>query len=50
VSSRAVAAAQSALTLEFADGKLEVAQPGALPRKARPAAPTARPTQDDLFE
>jgi exodeoxyribonuclease VII large subunit len=50
VSSRAVAAAQSALTLEFADGKLEVAQPGALPRKARPAAPTARPAQDDLFE
>jgi len=50
VSSRAVAASQSVLTLEFADGKLEVAPGGAPPRRPRPAAPTARPAQDDLFE
>ena len=50
VSSRALAAQQSALTLEFADGTLEVA-PGAAPvRKPRSAAPGQRPAQDDLFE
>ena len=50
VASRAVAAAQSALTLEFADGKLEVGQAGGAMRKARPTAPAKRPAQDDLFE
>jgi len=50
VASRAVAAAQSALTLEFADGRLEVVPGGAAARKPRPAAPARRPTQDDLFE
>ena len=50
VASRAVAAAQSALTLEFADGKLEVGQAGGVMRKARPTAPAKRPAQDDLFE
>ena len=50
VSSRALAAQQSALTLEFADGTLEVA-PGAAPvRKPRSAAPGQRPAQDDLFQ
>ena len=50
VASRAVAAAQSALTLEFADGKLEVGPAGGAMRKARPTAPAKRPAQDDLFE
>ena len=50
VASRAVAAAQSALTLEFADGKLEVGPVGGAMRKARPTAPAKRPAQDDLFE
>ncbi len=50
VSSRAVAAAQPTLSLEFADGTLEVATAGAPPKKPRPAASQARPTQDDLFD
>ena len=50
VASRAVAAAQSALTLEFADGTLEVGPAGGAMRKARPTAPAKRPAQDDLFE
>ena len=50
VASRAVAAAQSALTLEFADGTLEVGPVGGAMRKARPTAPAKRPAQDDLFE
>ncbi|MGV3554520.1 MAG: exodeoxyribonuclease VII large subunit [Croceibacterium sp.] len=50
VASRAVAAMQSALTLEFADGALEVVPGGAPPRRPRPAAPAARPAQEDLFE
>ena len=49
VSSRAVAAAQPVLTLEFADGTLEVAPPGGPARLPRPAAGQARPAQDDLF-
>ena len=50
VASRAVAAAQSALTLEFADGTLEVGPAGGAMRKARSTAPAKRPAQDDLFE
>ena len=50
VASRAVAAAQSALTLEFADGKLEVGPVGGSMRKARSTASAKRPAQDDLFE
>ena len=50
VASRAVAAAQSALTLEFADGKLEVGPVGGAMRKARSTASAKRPAQDDLFE
>ena len=50
VASRAVAALQSALTLEFADGRLDVVPGGAAKRKPRPAAPAKRPAQDDLFE
>lgn len=50
VASRAVAAAQSSLTLEFADGKLEVAPDTAPKRKPRPVAPAKRPAQDDLFD
>ena len=51
VASRAVAAGQSRLTLEFADGKLEVEPSGGEPkRKPRPVAPTKRPAQEDLFE
>jgi exodeoxyribonuclease VII large subunit len=50
VASRAVAAAMDALTLEFADGKLEVAPAGRPARKARPAGPGQRVVQDDLFE
>jgi exodeoxyribonuclease VII large subunit len=50
VASRALAAQQSALTLEFADGTLEVA-PGAAPvRKPRSVAPGQHAVQDDLFE
>ena len=50
VASRAVAAAQSALTLEFADGTLEVGPVGGAMRKARSTASAKRPAQDDLFE
>ena len=50
VASRAVAAAQSALTLEFADGKLEVGPVGGAMRNARSTASAKRPAQDDLFE
>ena len=50
VASRAVAAAQSALTLEFADGKVEVGPVGGAMRKARSTASAKRPAQDDLFE
>ena len=50
VASRAVAAAQSALTLEFADGKLEVGPVGGVMRNARSTASAKRPAQDDLFE
>ena len=50
VASRAVAAAQSALTLEFADGTLEVGPAGGAMRKARSTASAKRPAQDDLFE
>ncbi|MGX7896220.1 exodeoxyribonuclease VII large subunit [Tsuneonella sp. HG222] len=52
VSSKAVAAAQPALTLQFADGMLDVSTstlqpPAAL--KARPVPSRPRPAQDDLF-
>ncbi|WP_305097640.1 exodeoxyribonuclease VII large subunit [Croceibacterium aestuarii] len=50
VSSRAVAAAQSILTLEFRDGSLDVTPYGEPKRKPRPVAPVKRPAQDDLFE
>jgi exodeoxyribonuclease VII large subunit len=50
VASRALAAAQAALTLEFADGRLEVAPGGAAQRKPRPAALEKRSAQNDLFD
>jgi exodeoxyribonuclease VII large subunit len=50
VASRALAAAQAALTLEFADGRLEVAPGGAAQSKPRPAALERRSAQDDLFD
>jgi exodeoxyribonuclease VII large subunit len=50
VASRALAAAQAALTLEVADGRLEVAPGGAAQRKPRPAALEKRSAQNDLFD
>ncbi|MXO60430.1 exodeoxyribonuclease VII large subunit [Altererythrobacter salegens] len=50
VSSRAVAAAQPVLTLEFADGSVEVSPLGVSRSKPRPVAQAKRPAQDDLFE
>jgi exodeoxyribonuclease VII large subunit len=50
ISSRDVAARQSILSLEFADGALDVSPVGEAKRKPRPVAPTKRPAQDDLFE
>lgn len=49
VASKAVAAALPVLTLEFADGKLDLSTSPAAPAKARPAAPAKPTTQDDLF-